>query len=237
MNMETLEILQQLAKHQIYVFFLHKQRFHNPLVASQLEAIENSSFWNDSDVQSFINEYLPNQIQTLKKGIYFPTPIVQEKKKTGEFSASVCDKFYYQLIAVDTGQKWSWKGQEIISKVQSLFLENLHYEKETELYYIEYWVDKRWDKCYLDCETTPIIGTQIVLEGEDWVELLLNNGKQDQLLLDTFFLDKKEQLFCSTAENGVIQLGKNPRFALLSEVQDDGQSIKIGEKLYPIQIK
>ena len=60
-----------------------------------------------------------------------------------------------------TQKKWSLRNKYITGKVLSLFESNLFYEKGTNRYYVEYWSDSRWDKCYLECAITPMLGLSL----------------------------------------------------------------------------
>ena len=112
-------------------------------------------------------------------------------------------------------------------------LGNLFFEKESELYFVEYWSDHRWDKCYLECEITPMRALAIELVQEEF-KLQLNNQQTDSLDLDSFRIDKKERCFVLSQTYGEVMLADAPRFWLLNHLDESGSYFVFGDRHFPL---
>ncbi|HIG78057.1 MAG TPA: hypothetical protein EYQ48_09365, partial [Candidatus Lambdaproteobacteria bacterium] len=145
----------------LIMLFLWKDHFLNPLVPEQLQKLKSSGLLDNKYLLKVLEEYLPELDAELPRGMYFPVPISRSLSEGGEFSTILAGQFFYDFIRVDDSQKWSLRDKYITGKVLSLFESNLFYEKETNRYYVEYWSDSRWDKCYLECAITPMLGLSV----------------------------------------------------------------------------
>jgi len=167
--------------------------------------------------------------------MYFPVPISRSLSEGGEFSTILAGQFFYDFIRVDDSQKWSLRDKYITGKVLSLFESNLFYEKETNRYYVEYWSDSRWDKCYLECAITPMLGLSVE-NIPDGLKLELNNHKTDLIDLHSFRIDTKERCFAFSLNHGEVQLADTPRFWLLNQLDETGTQLILNKQLFPLNI-
>ena len=216
------------------MMFLWENRFLNPQIPEQQQTI-NSSGMLGKTVMKVLEEYFPKFEDEMPKGMYFPIPISREIKKKGErFSKELALKFHYDFIYVDQKQQWSLKNKRITGKVLSLFKSNLYFEELTDRYFVEYWSDSRWDKCYLECTITPMLALAIdsVTEG---IMLQLNNNKSDLIYLNSFRMDKNERCFVQTENFGEVLLADSPRFWLLDHLDDSGTHLIVKEDRFPLK--
>ena len=142
-------------------------------------------------------------------------------------------QFHYDFINVDKKQQWSLRNKKITGKVLSLFKSNLYFEELTGRYFVEYWSDERWDKCYLECTITPMLALAIdsVPEG---ILLQLNNNNSDLIYLNSFRMDKNERCFVQTKNFGEVLLADSPRFWLLDQLDDSGTHLIVKEDRFPL---
>ena len=224
--------LEWFRTRNVWFLFLFEQHFLSPLVAAEREKLEEAGILCEPSVQQLVQQLLPPMIEQLPQGIYFPIPIAKAMEKEGELTLDLAMKFHYEFIIVDEKQKWFFKGKEIECKVKDLFVSHLFYESSLDRYFIEYQVDNHWDKCYLECRITPMIGLKIDFNNE--LQVLLNNSKIDQIMLTTIRVNSIEQCFCQTMNHGEILFSDNARFALLQNLQEDGESLKIGDQVYTL---
>ena len=179
-------------------------------------------------------EYFPKFENELPKGMYFPIPISRKIKQGERFSKELALQFHYDFINVDQKQQWSLRNKRITGKVLSLFKSNLYFEELTGRYFVEYWSDARWDKCYLECTITPMLALAIdsVSEG---IMLQLNNNKSDLIYLNSFRMDKNERCFVQTENFGEVLLADSPRFWLLDHLDDSGTHLIVKEDRFPLK--
>jgi hypothetical protein len=127
------------------------------------------------------------------------------------------------------------RDKYITRKVLSLFESNLFYEKETSRYYVEYWSDSRWDKCYLECALTPILGLSVEsIPGG--LKMQLNNHKTDTIDLHSFRIDAEERCFAFSLNHGEVLLADTPRFWLLNQLDETGTQLVLNKQLFPLNI-
>ena len=182
-----------------------------------------------------LEEYFPKFEDEMPKGMYFPIPISREIKKKGErFSKELALKSHYDFIYVDQKQQWSLKNKRITGKVLSLFKSNLYFEELIDRYFVEYWSDARWDKCYLECAITPMLALAIESVSEG-IMLQLNNNKSDLIYLNSFRMDKNERCFVQTENFGEALLADSPRFWLLNHLDDSGTHLIVNEDRFPLK--
>ena len=231
MNLE--KRLQWFFERKLIMLFLCEERFLNPLIADELLRLKTSGLLEDEQILLVLDEVLPEFITTLPTGMYFPVPISRALKQENDFTSELAMRFHYDFIQVDQHQKWSLREKFISGKVLALFESNLFFEKETELYFVEYWSDNRWDKCYLECEVTPMRALALEQVQEEF-KLQLNNQQTDSLDLQSFRIDKKERCFVYSQNYGEVMLADAPRFWLLNHLDDSGSYFVFGEKHFPL---
>ena len=215
------------------MMFLWENRFLNPQISEQQQTIKSSGLLGKT-VMIVQEEYFPKFENELPKGMYFPIPISREIKQGERFSKELALQFHYDFINVDQKQQWSLRNKRITGKVLSLFKSNLYFEELTGRYFVEYWSDARWDKCYLECTITPMLALAIdsVSEG---IMLQLNNNKSDLIYLNSFRMDKNERCFVQTENFGEVLLADSPRFWLLDHLDDSGTHLIVKENRLPLR--
>jgi len=215
------------------MMFLWENRFLNPQIPEQQQTIKSSGLLGKT-VMKVLEEYLPKFEDELPKGMYFPIPISREIKQGERFSKELAFQYHYDFINVDQKQQWSLRNKRITGKVLSLFKSNLYFEELTGRYFVEYWSDARWDKCYLECTITPMLALAIdsVTEG---IMLQLNNNKSDLIYLNSFRMDKNERCFVQTENFGEVLLADSPRFWLLDHLDDSGTHLIVKEDRFPLK--
>jgi len=219
----------------LIMLFLWKDHFLNPLVPEQLQKLKSSGLLDNKYLLKVLEEYLPELDAELPRGMYFPVPISRSLSEGGEFSTILAGQFFYDFIRVDDSQKWSLRDKYITGKVLSLFESNLFYEKETSRYYVEYWSDSRWDKCYLECALTPILGLSVEsIPGG--LKMQLNNHKTDTIDLHSFRIDTKERCFAFSLNHGEVLLADTPRFWLINQLDETGTQLILNKQLFPLNI-
>ena len=214
------------------MMFLWENRFLNPQISEQQQTIKSSGLLGKT-VMIVQEEYFPKFENELPKGMYFPIPISREIKQGEIFSKELALQFQYDFINVDQKQQWSLRNKRITGKVLSLFKSNLYFEELIDRYFVEYWSDARWDKCYLECTITPMLALAIdsVSGG---VMLQLNNNKSDLIYLNSFRMDKNERCFVQTKNFGETLLSNSPRFWLLDHLDDSGTHLIVKEDRFPL---
>ena len=220
------------SENGMIMIFLWKDRFLNPHISEQKQILKSTGLFTKT-VMKVLEEYLPKFQDELPKGMYFPTPISRAIKHGEKFSKELATKYHYDFIEVDQKQQWTLKNKRISGKVLSLFKSNLYFEKETGLYFIEYWSDKLWDKCYLECAISPILALAIEHVSKGF-KIQLNNNKSDFIYLDSFRMDKKERCFVKSEKFGEVLLADSPRFWLLDHLDDSGKYLIVNKNRFPI---
>ena len=217
---------------EMIMMFLCDNRFLNPQIFEQQKIIKSSGLLGNI-VMKVLEEYLPKFENELPKGMYFPIPISRVINQGEKFSKELALQFHYDFINVDQKQQWSLRNKKITGKVLSLFKSNLYFEELTGRYFVDYWSDARWDKCYLECTITPMLALAIdsVKEG---IMLQLNNKKSDLIFLNSFRIDKSERCFVQTENFGEVLLADSPRFWLLDHLDDSGTHLIIKEDRFPL---
>ena len=225
--------LQWFFERKMIMLFLWEERFLNPFIQEELWLLKVSGLLEDDKTLELMDIIFPESINQLQTGIYFPVPISRALKHGNDFSTELAMRFHYDFIQVDQYQKWSLRKNNISGKVLALFESNLFYEKESKLYFVEYWSDNRWDKCYLECEITPMLALALELVQEKF-KLQLNNQVIDSLELHSFRMDKKERCFVSTQNYGEVLLADAPRFWLLKHLDESGSYLVFGERHFSL---
>ena len=225
--------LQWFFEHKLIILFLWDERFLNPLIPDDMSRLKTSGLLEDEETLELMENIFPESITQLPTGMYFPVPISRALKQGNDFSTELAMRFHYDFIQIDQHQKWSLRENNINGKVLALFETNLFYEKESKLYFVEYWSDNRWDKCYLECEITPMLALDLELVQEEF-KLQFNNQKTDSLELHSFRMDKNERCFVRTQNYGEVLLADAPRFWLLNHLDESGSYFVFGDRHFPL---
>lgn len=212
------QLIRTLAEQEKFLLFLHEQRFHNPLIPAEAQLLEVAGLLNES--AHAVIEALIAHSKSLPAATYFPTPIARSMTAGQKFSIELAKKFSYAHMVVNAQQQWSSKGEPLDERIQRWFVSNLHYEPCIERYYVEYQVDQRWDKCYLQCETTPMVAVAIHWDTSEKATVELNNGQLDPIDLESLRLDQEEHLYVQSSGYGLVLLGDNPRYSVLDKMGD-----------------
>ena len=220
---------ERLWPHGISIFLFHKARFRNPLAPVDREALSDAEAAVDEAVVAVVAEELPDRLDRLERGTYFPVPLARAVAGGRAFDDALMS-FHYPPIAVDAGRRWSWKGQPVAERIRRFFVQHIGFDASLGVWFVEYRVnDGWWDKCYLECESTPLVAVQLreAAEAEaDGVVADLNNGENDTLDPDSLRLDEEERLFASSARHGLVEIADAPRFALLRTVSEDCRTVE-----------
>ena len=231
MNLE--KRLQWFFERKLIMLFLWEERFLNPLIPNDMSRLQTSGLLEDEETLQLMENIFPESITQFPTGMYFPVPISRALKQGNDFSTELAMRFHYDFIKVDQHQKWSLREKNISGKVLALFESNLFYEKESKLYFVEYWSDNHWDKCYLECEITPMRALALELLQKEF-KLHFNNQKTDSVELHSFRMDKKERCFVSTKNYGEVLLADAPRFWLLNHLDESGSYFVFGDSHFPL---
>lgn len=233
--MSLLERFRWFAAQDQWLLFLHETRFLNPLVAEQFTKLEVSGLLDDPSIRALVETGLAALSPELPAGVYFPAPISRIQASGTALTVETVLQFHYAFIQVDAQQRWSLRGHSIVGRVLQLFQENLGYEPEIQRYFVEYWTEGRWDKCYLACELTPMLALNINLEA-DPLEVQLVNGKSDAVISDTLRLDAHENCLVRTAQHGDALLADAPRYQLLQHYHEDENCLKLGNRRFILEM-
>ena len=225
--------LQWFFERKMIMLFLCEERLLNPFIHDEFRRLKGAGLLEDENTLELIENIFPESITQLPTGMYFPVPISRALKLGNDFSTELAMCFHYDFIKVDQYQKWSLRKKNISGKVLDLFESNLFYEKESKLYFVEYWSDNRWDKCYLECEITPMRALALELVQKEF-KLQFNNQKNDSLELHGFRMDKKERCFVRTLNYGEVLLADAPRFWLLNHLDESGSYFMFGERHFSL---
>ena len=129
------------------------------------------------------------------------------------------------------------QGIRLDQRLKKFLQSHLAYEEELRRYFVEYQVEKRMDKCYLDCETTPMLARQIEIQESDPLLALLNNGKHDYLDPRSFSMDAQENLYCRSSCHGELLLADYPRYRILKHVTEDGNYLHLNHSVFPLSFR
>ena len=231
MNLE--KRLEWFFDRKLIMLFLCEGRFLNPLIPDEMSRIKKSGLLDDDLTLLVLEKKITKCISHLPRGMYFPVAISKVLKNGENFSEELAIQFHYDFIKIDQYQKWYLRENKIAGKILSLFERNLYYEKDIKLYFVEYWSEKRWDKCYLDSEITPMRALGIEMVKEEF-KLKLNNQKDDSLDPSSFRIDKKERCFVLSKNYGEVMLTDAPRFWLLNHLDDSGSHLVFGKRYLPL---
>lgn len=229
-------VFQQLAAADIQVLFLLDQRYLNPLIATQQAKLREAGLLEDADNRVAL-EKLNQAMLDLPPATYFPTPIAREMKEGTPFSLTLAEKYSYGYIQVDIEQNWSMQGIRLDQRLKKFLQSHLAYEEELRRYFVEYQVEKRMDKCYLDCEITPMLARHIEIQESDPLLALLNNGKHDYLDPRSFSMDAQENLYCRSSCHGEVLLADYPRYRILKHVTEDGNYLHLNHSVFPLSFR
>ena len=226
---ELVRACERLWPQGISIFLSHQARFRNPLSSVDRDALADSEAARDPAVVAVVGEELPERLDRLERGTYFPVPLARAVAGGRAFDDALMS-FHYPPVVVDADRRWSWKGQPVADRIRRFFVRHIGFEPNLGVWFVEYRVnDGWWDKCYLDCATTPLVAVQLREEGGaagGGVVADLSNGQSDRLDPDSLRLDKRERLFASSAGHGLVEIADTPRFALLRTVSEDCRTVE-----------
>ena len=226
---DLLRACERLWPQGISIFLSHQARFRNPLSPADREALADSGAARDPAVVAVVAEELPERLDRLEPGTYFPVPLARAVAGGRAFDDALMS-FHYPPIVVDAERRWSWKGQPVAERIRRFFVQHIGFEPALRVWFVEYRVnDGWWDKCYLDCATTPLVAVQLRVgaeAGTDRVMADLNNGRADTLDPDSLRLDERERLFATSADHGLVEIADAPRFALLRTASEDCRTVE-----------
>ena len=224
---DLLRACERLWPRGISIFLSHQARFRNPLSPVDREALADSEAARDPAVVAVVAEALPERLDRLERGTYFPVPLARAVAGGRAFDDALMS-FHYPPIVVDADRRWFWKEQPVAERIRRFFVQHIGFEPALGVWFVEYRVnDGWWDKCYLDCSITPLVAVQLREEAEGHrVVADLNNGRADTLDPDSLRLDERERLFASAADHGVVEIADTPRFALLRTVSEDCRTVE-----------
>ncbi len=226
---ELVRACERLWPQGISIFLSHNARFRNPLAPADREALADSEAARDQAVVAVVAEELPSRLDWLERGTYFPVPLARAVAAGRAFDDALMS-FHYPPITVDADRRWVWKGRPVADRIRRFFIQHIGFEEALGVYFVEYRVnDGWWDKCYLDCATTPLVAIQIREDAKDRageVVADLNNGRTDTLDPDSLRLNEQERLFASSAQHGLVEIADTPRFALLRTVSEDCRTVE-----------
>lgn len=226
---ELVRACERLWPQGISIFLSHQARFRNPLSPVDREALADSDAAREPAVVAVVAEELPRRLDRLERGTYFPVPLARAVAGGRAFDDALMS-FHYPPVVVDADRRWSWKGGPVAERIRRFFVQHIGFEPALGVWFVEYRVnDGWWDKCYLDCETTPLVAVQLREKAGaagGGVVADLSNGQSDRLDPDSLRLDKQERLFASSAGHGLVEIADTPRFALLRTVSEDCRTIE-----------
>ncbi len=213
----------------ISIFLSHEARFRNPLAPADREALSDSEAAVDPAVIAVVADELPSRLDRLERGTYFPVPLARAVAAGRAFDDALMS-FHYPPIEVDADRRWVWKGRSVADRIRRFFVQHIGYEPALDVYFVEYRVnDGWWDKCYLECATTPLVAVQMREDadaGEGGVIADLNNGESDTLDPESLRLDGDERLFASSDRHGLVEIADAPRFSLLRTASEDCRTVE-----------
>lgn len=229
---------ERLWPRRISIFLSHEARFRNPLSPADREALADSEAARDPAVVAVVAAELPERLDRLEPGTYFPVPLARAVAGGRAFDDALMS-FHYPPIVVDADRRWSWKGQPVAERIRRFFVQHIGFESALGVWFVEYRVnDGWWDKCYLDCATTPLVAVQLREEAGaagEGVVADLNNGHTDTIDPDSLRLDEEERLFTASAQHGMVEIADAPRFALLRTVSEDCRTVEFAGKRRTLQ--
>jgi hypothetical protein len=228
-----LDAARRFAPRGVHLFFKHGAHFHDPLVPAQWRALANEDTLDDPTVRRVVLEELSSRLPTLARGIYSPVPIARGLG-AGQSIESLLDEFRYEMIVVDTEQRWVWMGRPVAPRVKTFFLENLGWEPAVARWFFEYQVNPEWwDKSYLEAEVTPLVALAVA-EDRGSLSATLNSGARDPLDLATLRLDSRERLFCRSARFGEVMLADAVRFSILRHANEACDAVLVAGSWRPL---
>ena len=152
----------------------------NPLIEEDQRHLQSGDLLGLPGVAQLIVGQLMNSNLEPSTGMYFPVPMARALERGESFSSEMVARFHYDFIKVDDRQQWYLRDKPISGKVLEFFISNLGYETVTERHFIEYWSEKRWDKCYLECSLPPMLALSLSYR-QDRFRMSLHNGEIDEV--------------------------------------------------------
>ena len=119
----------------ISIFLSHEARFRNPLAPADREALAGSAAASDPAVVAVVAEELPERLDRLERGTYFPVPLARAVAGGRPFDDALMS-FHYPPIEVDAGRRWSWKGQPVAERSRRFFVQHVGYEASLGVWFV-----------------------------------------------------------------------------------------------------
>lgn len=205
----------------------------NPLIEEDQRHLQSGDLLGLPGVAELIEGPLLNSDLEPSTGMYFPVPMARSLEQGEAFSSEIVARFHYDFIRVDDRQQWYLRDKHIRGKVLEFFISNLGYETVTGRHFIEYWSEKRWDKCYLECSMTPMLALSLSYQ-QGRFRMTLNNGEIDEGAEKMFRIDEKERCFLWSLHHGDVMLADAPRFWLLSQLDSGGTRVHLENESFKI---
>ena len=205
----------------------------NPLIEEDQRHLQSRGLLGLPEVSELIEGPLLNSDLEPSTGMYFPVPMTRSLERGESFSREMVARFHYEFIRVDDRQQWHLRDKPISGKVLEFFISNLGYEKVTGRHFIEYWSEKRWDKCYLECSLTPMLALSLSYR-QGRFRMTLNNGEFDEAVERMLRIDEKERCFLRSLHHGEVLLSDTPRFWLLSHLDSGETSVQLENECFRV---
>lgn len=222
--MQCIPLLKYLQRKKIYLLWMLDGVFRNPLNPEELKLFEAAgglaSHVDDQVLQAF-----ERHADELPSGMYFPVLIQRNHGQEEALTVEMLKKYHYDLIRVDQAQQWFFKGEPVRGKIKTLFEENLHYDEHLQLYFVQYQVDARLDKCYLDCEIPPLNIVRILPTLDAFETAETHLGHLVSLEPREVSMDAQERLFLKTTELGWLNTTDSLRFDLMMKLNEAGTDL------------
>ena len=231
--MELNQALIGLAQLNRYIFILCGKRLLNPLLQKERKQLDLEGLLELPRIREVIEQDLQDPKLNPSTGMYFPAPMARTKQAGEKLNQETIGGFHYDFIVVDHQQQWSLREKNISGRILEFFQSHLDYEKETDRYFVEYFSESRWDKCYLKCTLTPMQALSVHQQDQSFT-MYLNNGKEDQTVEAIFLMDARERCYLKSRNHGTVMLADAPRYEILKHLEESGAELVINGHPFPL---
>jgi hypothetical protein len=175
-------------------------------------------------------------------GNYFPGGWFRALQTQGLDPASVpivperLGPYFGEQVLVDAAGRWRVGTKPVQGRVLAFFLRRLHFDPDVERYFIGYRLEGRPEVRYLRHESPPWRVRAVAMDAWPPV-LLLNDGTQEPLRLDTLRLDAGEALYCAVkAEALPARFEDGARYQILQHVEEraEGWVLERAGRAWPL---
>ena len=129
-------------------------------------------------------------------------------------------------------QQRSLKNKLISGRILEFFQSHLNYELETGRYFVEYFSESRWDKCYLECDISPMLALSVSFENITSRCSSITERKIRQRKCPDD--GRSGTLFQKSQTHGTVMLADAPRYEILKHLDDSDQDLVINGQSIPI---